>query len=598
MAEASVPPTRGAPAIVPEVPTIARSRATQVGLFDRLWRLLSSVRFAMLLITIAAVGVLAGTLIMQAPTDVRANPDSYTAWLARPAGKYGQPWADIFAALDLYRVFASLWFRGTLAILSLAVVICTVNRMPGIIASIRRPAVKVPERLFERAPLRAEFRFPGVSAERAQVQVTKVLGAYRYRLIPWRDGSANVVFSDRNRFGKAGTFLNHLGIITILGAAVLGNVLGWRENGFMVPEGSMRPVGHETGLVVRNDGFTDEYFPSGTPKDYRSDLVLLQNGKEVAHKTIRVNDPLDWGGVRFHQAFFGPAAVMRATDSQGNVVFEDGVALGYEFDGTGLARNGGFFTLGNRNGLPTLAVYVLVPAAQRGVDPAIPAGSVRLEIFEPRQARPTVIDTLAQGAPKDILGYTFEFLRERQFSGLQVVYNPAVPVIWIACAMMLVGMLTVFNFPLRRVWARLDPLEEEERRKMKDESADPADDSSSVRSLPRVPSPPGCLPAPPVRAGGRVRGLGLSGAKGPSSPSGVRVRLAAVSNRDVLFAREFERLALAIDEQIRGLAIEPAAPGRVEVQSTGDDERAQPAEHTGDSTATVEAADATTPVEA
>src|SRR5438067_13256733 len=165
MAEASPAAGRQAPSkLVPEVPTIARSRAAKGDLFDRLWRLLSSVRFAMLLLAIAALGVLAGTLIMQAPADVRANPDSYTAWLVRPQGKYGQPWANIFAALDLYRVFQSIWFRGTLAILALAVVICTVNRMPGIMASIRRPAVRVPERLFERAPLRAEFRFPAVAA--------------------------------------------------------------------------------------------------------------------------------------------------------------------------------------------------------------------------------------------------------------------------------------------------------------------------------------------------------------------------------------------------------------------------------------------------
>jgi len=514
MAEANAPLQ-----LVPEVPTIARSRAAQGDLFDRVWRLLSSVRFTMLLIAIAAAGVLAGTLILQAPADVRANPDSYTAWLVRPQGKYGQPWADIFVTLDLYRVFQSVWFRGTLAILSLAVVVCTVNRMPGIVASIRRPAIKVPERLFERAPLRAEFRFPEVAVEQAHEHVARVMGRYRYRLIPWQDSAASVVFGDRNRYGKAGTFLNHIGIITILGAAVLGNVLGWREEGFMVPEGSTRPVGHDTGLVVRNDGFTDEYFPSGMPKDYRSDLVLLQNGNEVARKTIRVNDPLDFNGVRFHQAFFGPAAVMHVTDSQGNVVFDDGVALGYEFDAGGLARNGGFFTLGNRNGLPTLAIYVLVPAAQRGVDPAIPAGSVRLEMFEPRQPRPSAIETLSQGTPKESMGYTFEFVRERQFSGLQVVRNPAVPVIWIAAAMMLVGMLTVFNFPLRRVWARLDPIEEDERRTTNDESGAAGEDSS----------------------------VGLR----PSSPSGVRVRLAAVSNRDVLFAREFEKLALEIDQRIR-----------------------------------------------
>ncbi len=300
MPAARVPATHEAPPqLVPEVPTIARSRAARGDLFDRLWRLLSSVRFAMLLIAIAAAGVLAGTLIMQAPADVRATPDSYAAWLVRPQGKYGQPWANVFAALDLYRVFQSAWFRGTLAILSLAVVVCTVNRMPGIMASIRRPVVKVPERLFERAPLRAEFHYAGIAADQAHGQVAQVLGSYRYRLIPWQDGDASAVFGDRNRFGKAGTFLNHIGIITILGAAVLGNVLGWREDGFMVPEGSARPVGHNTGLVVRNDGFTDEYYPSGTPKDYRSDLVLLEHGKEVARKTIRVNDPLDFArGVR------------------------------------------------------------------------------------------------------------------------------------------------------------------------------------------------------------------------------------------------------------------------------------------------------------
>jgi cytochrome c biogenesis protein len=502
-AEAPLP---AAAALVPDAPTIARSRAAKSDPFDRLWRLLCSVRFAMLLIAIAAAGVLAGTLIMQAPADVLVSPDQYTAWLVRPQAKYGEPWATIFGALNLYRVFTSLWFRGTFALLSLAVVVCTVNRMPGIMASIRRPAVKVPERLFERAPLRAELRLPVASLDAARTQVLKVLGAHRYRLLPYQDGAAPVVFADRNRYGKAGTFLNHIGIITILGAAVLGNVLGWREEAFMVPEGSARPVGHNTGLVVRSDGFTDEYYPSGAPSDYRSDLVLLQDGKEVAHKTIRVNDPLDFGGVRFHQAFFGPAAVMRVTDSAGQVVYDDGVALGYQFDGGGVIRNGGFFTLGNRNGLPTLAVYVLVPAAQRGVDPAIPAGSVRLELFEPRQARPSAIETLAQGEPKDSLGYTFEFVRERQFSGLQVVRNPAVPVIWLACSFMLVGMLIVFNFPLRRVWVRLDPAES----------------------------------------------------------GGVRIRLAAVSNRDVLFAREFERLTLQIDEQVRGLpqaAAGPAGPG-------------------------------------
>ncbi len=127
-------------------------------------------------------------------------------------------------------------------------------------------------------------------------------------------------------------------------------------------------------------------------------------------------------------------------------------------------------------------------------------------MFEPRQPRPSAIETLAQGTPKDSMGYTFEFVRERQFSGLQVVSNPAVPVIWIASAMMLAGMLVVFNFPLRRVWARLDPLDE----------------------------------------------------------GGVRLRMAAVSNRDVLFAREFEKVSLEIDRRVRALPPDRPVTGRRE----------------------------------
>jgi cytochrome c biogenesis protein len=519
MAEAATP-------LVPDVPTIARSRAGSNDVLDRLWRLLSSVRFAILLISVISLGVLAGTLVMQAPADVAASQTSFDAWLARPRAKYGEPWASIFGALDLYRVFSSLWFRSLLAVLTLSVVVCTVNRMPGITASVRRPVVRAPARLFERAPLRAEFEY-GVSsrsggaavadgsagtagritAEQAQLQAAKVLGARRFRTIHWEDGEARAVFADKNRFGKYGTFLNHIGIVAILGAAVLGSAFGWREDGFMVPEGSTREVGRGTGLAVRNDGFVDEYYPTGGAKDYRSDLVLLREGQEVARKTIRVNDPLEYAGVRFHQAFFGPAAVMRATDQNGAVVYDDGVALGYEFTGGGLSRNGGFFTLGSRNGLPTLAVYVLVPSNQlREPDPDIPAGSVRLELFEPRQARPTVIETLPQGQPKDILGYTFEFVRERQFSGIQVAYNPAVAWIWVACALMVLGTMAVFYFPLRRIWVRAEP----------------------------------------------------------AGDGGVRLRVAAVANRDVLFAREFEQLALDIDKEIGGLARTLGAPHRTE----------------------------------
>jgi len=373
--------------LVPDFPTIARARAGSDDVLDRLWRVLTAVRFALLLIGVIAAAVLAGTVIMQAPPSVAASPDSYAGWLAQPRAKYGEPAATILSALDLYRIFSSFWFRALLAVLTLSVVVCTVNRMPGIVANVTRPNIRVPERLFERAPLRAEFTYtaPALTPEVARERAARVLGRGRFRTVPWADGEGLAVFGDRNRYGKYGTFINHIGIVSILAAAVMGGAFGWREDGFMVPEGSTRQVGHGTALSMRSEAFVEEYFPNGTAKDFRSEVVLFDDEREIARKTIRVNDPLDHNGIRFHQAFFGPAAVMRVRDATGSVVHDDGVALGYDLKGDGISRNGGFFTLGRRNGLPTLAVWVVMPANVRQVDPDIPAGSVRLEIFEPRQ---------------------------------------------------------------------------------------------------------------------------------------------------------------------------------------------------------------------
>jgi hypothetical protein len=40
-------------------------------------------------------------------------------------------------------------------------------------------------------------------------------------------------------------------------------------------------------------------------------------------------------------------------------------------------------------------------------------------------------------------------------------------------------------------------------------------------------------------------------ARAEQTPAGTRLRIAAVTNKDVLFAREFEQLALAMDGAIR-----------------------------------------------
>lgn len=428
--------------------------ATSRDWFDRLWSLLGSVRFGVSVIGVAAVATFAGTVIMQAPGTVQASPDQFSAWLAGPQARYGYLLATIFEYLDLYRTFQSIWFRALIALLAISIAVNTTTRAPGIFTAAFRPPVNVAGRLFTAAPQSALFVQPAVEPTEAVSAAGIALRRAGYRVIPTIVDQYPAVYGDKNRFGRFGTFANHLGLITILGAAVIGNVTGWREDAFMVPEGSVRAVGHDTGLSVRNDAFVESYYPNGTAADFHSELTVLRNGREVARGSVRVNDPLEVDGVRFHQAFFGPAVAMRVRTTGGETVFEDRVALGMTYDGDGVSRNGGNFVIGNRQ----FAAFVLVPsAALQGPDPMIPAGSIRLEVFAPRQPRPVAVETLAQGERRTVVGYEFEFVREVQFSGLQVVSDPSVNVVWIGAALMLLGTISVFYLPLRRVWVRAVP---------------------------------------------------------------------------------------------------------------------------------------------
>jgi len=51
--------------------------------------------------------------------------------------------------------------------------------------------------------------------------------------------------------------------------------------------------------------FVTVFLPPRMPKEYRSTLILEKDGQTLAQKTIRVNNPLYYGGYHFYQSTFG-----------------------------------------------------------------------------------------------------------------------------------------------------------------------------------------------------------------------------------------------------------------------------------------------------
>jgi hypothetical protein len=99
------------------------------------------------------------------------------------------------------------------------------------------------------------------------------------------------------------------GLVGFLVAAAVTSRLGF-ETGILLPEGQALPVESigTAGLVsVKSLGFSAPRDANGRFTDFATDLAVYQGGREIARKTIRVNDPLETAGYTFHQNFFGPA---------------------------------------------------------------------------------------------------------------------------------------------------------------------------------------------------------------------------------------------------------------------------------------------------
>lgn len=411
--------------------------------FDRIWRFLCSVRAAMYEMAFLALLVLIGTLKGSTVPAQLPRLLPFTDGLVRR-------WYQ----LDIYR---TLLFQGTLALIAVAIIVCTINRVPGIWKSIAHPTVRAERVFFQRADLAFALSAPDAIGP-ATNGLMEDLKRRRYRVTSVPVGEQIHVYADKNRYGRLGTFPFHLGLILVLVGAIVGGRLGFRETVFAVPEGSVRDVGHGTGLRLMVERFSDSYNEIGAATAYRSDLVLYDGEREVKRQSVTVNHPMTYRTTTFYQASYGPAATVRVTDAAGRVVFDDGVAFLYT----------------SRSNMNAPAAMVELPVQRVRLELIYPdtklttqpeIGGVKLkpgEMFV--QARDWQSNQIigagrvvGQGTTASFGDITFEFVREKRFAVLQVAYNPGAPILVAASVIGLLGLAITFGFPHRRIRAIIEP---------------------------------------------------------------------------------------------------------------------------------------------
>jgi len=415
------------------------------GIFEALWDLLTSMRFSLfVLLAMAALGVV-GALVIQIPAGVDSDAAARADWLAGVRPRFGG-WTDVMDKLQLFSVFGSIWFRGLTAFLTISLAACMVQRAPGLWRTATQPRVSVGDGFFVHAHERASIVVRG-DADELAARVAAVLRGHHYRVVAEDDGAVNF-YGDRFRWAPFGSLIGHLSIMVILAGVVVGSILGFRDNAFVIAEGSTAAVPDGQGLTVKLISFEDAYYTdTGAPSDYASELVLYRDGQEVARHTARVNDPLRYGDLSFYQSFYGPAALMSVATPDGSVLFSDGVALAWQTKDDD--RSVGTFTV------PAQDLVVWIVGTQGAGDPLVKPGQIRVETYRASTGDPINQVTIDQGVATDIDGLSYTFGREIQFTGLAVSRDPGTILVWIGAILLIAGFTIGFTFPHRRLWARL-----------------------------------------------------------------------------------------------------------------------------------------------
>lgn len=404
-----------------------------------LWRLFSSVKLAVsLLITLAFTSIV-GTLIPQG--------ESFQFYLER----YGATLFKVIRTLQIYDTYHSWWYIALLALFSVNLVVCTLKRLPYTLKLFKKDPVDVSPTYLSTMPFKniwSKKDMPNLDAAFALFE--RKAGSVRSRS---DEGCERISVHESGRWSYWGIYGLHCSILIIFAGAVFGSFTGFKGR-IMLLEGDttdhlMQNGSGESvplGFSLKCENFDVSFYDTGAPKEFRSDLIIIENGKEVLEKSIVVNDPLVYKGVTFYQSSYQPVpeVTLKITGSNGSVVMLDVPKFErVPWEETGL--------------LVGLSKYI--PNAH---------GTEAASVWFASSAGMSEPVWVLKGSPRSFNynGVTYrialEDANERYFTGLQVKKDPGVWIVWIGCTAMVLGFAIVFWVAHRRLWLCSGVLDGEE----------------------------------------------------------------------------------------------------------------------------------------
>ena len=453
------------------------------------WRQLTSMRTALVLLFLLALGSVPGSVLPQQGAD----PAQVTQYFAsHPALA---PWLN---HLGLFNVFAAPWFAAIYLLLFTSLVGCVVPRTFRLAGSARTPPPRAPRNL---ARLPHSASFPSALAPAAAIEAaSSVLGGQRFRLRrPAAGDGGHWVSAEKGYLREAGNLLFHLALLGVLISIAVGGLFGYKADKLLVEGQGFSDTRsaldeYNPGRLVSDSDlapfsltlnrFSASYITSGQSSGQPSSFnayVSYTASPGAPSKTynIRINDPLSVDSLKVYLIGHGYAPVFRVTGPHGNVVYDeatpfipantstflsDGVvkasdgSLGFMgvFVPTAVSVNGVLESVFPADDFP--AVSLIGYSGNLGMNSGVPQSVYQLN---------TTGMTKVSGSPHLMLpGQTWTlpggkgaitFVGVKQWVSLDMTYDPGQVPALVCGILALAGLLLSFFMRRRRVFVRAVP---------------------------------------------------------------------------------------------------------------------------------------------
>ena len=459
-----------------------------------MWRTLTSMRTALLLLLLLALAAVPGSLIPQASVDASA--------VQAFARRYPDlaPWLD---RLGLFAVYSSVWFSAIYLLLMVSLVGCIIPRTGHYLRALRARPPATPRNLTRMPQAQTYDTAEPVDAVLGRAE--ELLRGRRYRVDLRSEGAGGgSVAAQRGYLREAGNLVFHIGLVVVLVGVAVGGLVGYRGSVIVAEGGTFSNTltqydQFSSGVLFTADDLTpfsvsledfDAAFETsgpqaGAPRLFRATGTYTADpGAQPQPFDIEVNSPLVLEGAEIYLLGTGYAPVLTVRDGRGDVVSDGPVPFlpvdaSYTSEGVVKVPDASPRGLGFEGVLLPTAVEgpdgVTVSAFPDAANPVVNllaySGDLGLDDGEPQSVYTLDTDDMrpiedAEGAPLRLqlsVGQTTQlpdglgsvtFDGVRRFARLQVSQSPGKLVPLVALAVSLTGLVLSLYVRPRRTWVR------------------------------------------------------------------------------------------------------------------------------------------------